>query len=145
MKLFFWILLAGLSFNGCKKTSVRQVNELTASLVGKWELQEEQIGMTPVKNYAPGNGNRLEFTDSTYKKFSKEILTTSGKYTVVSDNTVLEETGLVLTPGEFNNRIIFDKDTIATKIFLNITKDKLILLSGFFPVDGGSRTIYQRM
>lgn len=144
MKIFLFILLAGISGFNCRKGNVDQINELTASLVGNWELLEEQVGMTPVKNYAPGNGNRLEFTRTTYKRFSKGILMMSGNYTIVSDNTVLEETGLVLPDGEFDNRIIFNKDTIATKTFINITKDKLTLLSGFFPVDGGSRIIYQR-
>lgn len=144
MKFFIWLLLMGLSFSGCKKANVDHINEFPASLVGKWELREVRAGMTPVKNYAPGNGTRLEFTRSTYKRFSKGILTMSGNYTVVFDNTVMDEVGLVLTPGEFDNRIIFDEDDTALKIFMNITKDKLTLLSGYFPVDGGSTIIYER-
>ena len=145
MKIFIWILIAGLSCFSCKRTNVAQTNESLGSLVGKWELKEGQAGMTPVENYAPGNGNRLEFTGSTYKRFSNGILTMSGNYSIISDNTVTAEVGLVLTPGEFVNRIIFNEDTTATKIFLNISKDTLTLLSGYFPLDGGSKIIYQRM
>ncbi len=144
MKIFVWILLAGLSCFNCKKANDDHINESPGFLVGKWELHEVHAGMTPGKNYAPGNGTRLEFTSTTYKRFSKGILTMSGNYTVVFDNTVMYEVGLVLTHGEFDNRIIFDADTTAPKTFINISNNKLTLLSGFFPLDGGSSIIYQR-
>ena len=134
----------GSNFLGCKTATIDHLSGSAATLLGKWELREVQAGMTPVKNYAPGNGNSVEFTKTTYKRFSDGILTKSGNYTVVLDNTVMDEVGLVLTPGEFDHRIVFDEDTRAAKIFVHITKDKLTLLSGFLPVEGGTKTVYDR-
>ena len=142
--MFICLIVTSLTFYTCQKNNIDQEINYPDALVGEWELQEVQAGMTPVINYEPGNGNRLEFKNKTYKKFSEGILTSSGNYTVVLDTSALEEIGLVLTPGEFENRIIFDRDTASSKIFLNISNDQLTLLSGYFPLDAGSKIVYIR-
>ena len=132
----------GLVFFGCKKADTNSKGD--SSLIGNWELKTVQAGMTVEINYPPGIGNSLEFTGSTYKRYAQGILTMSGDYTIVPDNSAMNEVGLAITPGDFENRIIFDEDTTAPKIFFNISNGRLILLSGFFPLDGGTTTVYTR-
>ena len=142
MKYCSWILLLGLIFFGCKKTDTNSKGD--SSLVGKWELTTVQAGLTGEIKYPPGSGNSLEFAGSTYKRYVQGILTMSGNYTIVPDNNAMNEVGLAIAPGDFENRIIFNEDMTAPKIFFNISNRKLVLLSGFFPLDGGTMTVYTR-
>ena len=143
MKIVLCVLWVAMCCLSCQKANENKKNPVTF-LEGKWELRKVQAGMSPEVNFKPGNGTRLEFKDSTYKRFEKGILSMTGHYSLVADNTAMQETGLVLTPGEFDKRVIFDKDDTSSKIFLNISGEELTLLSGFFPVDGGTKTIYSR-
>ena len=55
------------------------------------------------------------------------------------------EVGLVVPSGQFTNRIIFDGDFVSRKTFIEVSNNKLTLLSGFFPPDGGSNVLYERI
>ena len=145
MKYFavIFCFTAVICFNGCKKNNAVRNTSNTTSIKGAWEL-ESAYGGTPLVNYPSGNGNDYEFTDSSYKKYTKGNLIKSGYYAIVADTSVREAVGLLITPGQFTNRIIFDNDTLSNKIFIEISNDKLTFLSGPFPVDGGSSITYKR-
>jgi len=117
----------------------------SSSIVGTWELRKAQNGMIPTIDYSPGNGNTLVFSGSVYEKYVNGNLVKSGSYTVVSDNSVEASVGLVITPGQFTKRIIFDNDPSSPKTFIEVSNDNLTLLSGYFPLDGGCNMSYQRI
>lgn len=110
---------------------------------GSWEMREQVSSMRTT--YPAGNGNRLLFADETYQKFEKGALVQSGQYKIIPDSTASREVGLELNPGEFTWVIIFDNDTSSPKTFFQITGNKLILLSGFFPSDAGVQTTYEKV
>jgi hypothetical protein len=128
-------------FNSCKKDTAEKNNTNAAAITGTWEL-ESMYGDVPVINYPPGNGNIITFTDLTYSKYANGGLIKSGHYTIVQDTSVMEATGILIAPGQYTNRIIFDND--PRKIFIEILNNKLTFLSGFFPTDGGSSMTYRR-
>lgn len=139
-----------LLFFGCVLLAVvvactRKVNTETSSLVGTWELREEQSGMIPTRQHAEGNGDRYRFTASTYERYRNGALEKSGTYRIEADSTVQNEVGLQLPAGEFTQRIIFEDEPSAPKTFFQRNGDKLVLLSGYFPTDGGSRYTYQKV
>jgi hypothetical protein len=129
---------------GCNKKTHPGTEGSTAQLVGTWELREAQSGMIPNMQHAPGNGNRYQFTETAYEQYTNGDRVKSGAYQVVTDTTVQKEVGLELPAGQFTHRIIFDNDPSATKIFFQISAGKLLLLSGYFPTDGGSRLTYEK-
>jgi hypothetical protein len=116
----------------------------TTDIVGSWELREEQNGMIPARTHAQGNGNIYKFSATSYERFSNGGIVKRGEYAVVGDSTAGEELGLAIPAGQFTNRIIFDNDSTSAKIFFAITNDSLTFLSGYFPTDGGSKSIYIR-
>ncbi|MCW3107311.1 MAG: hypothetical protein JWQ09_1817 [Segetibacter sp.] len=124
--------------NSCKKEN----SEISTSIVGNWELVKVQAGRTI--DYPTGNGNILKFTNSNYQAFANGQLTKSGTYTIINDPTVEQEVCLVLPEDEYRNRIIYDGDNNAPKVFIQISNDTLSLLSGCFAVDAGSNTEYVR-
>ncbi len=140
------ICLAGITvfFDSCKRSEVRKETANSTSILGDWELKQAQHGMTPTKDFAPGNGNILKFSDSGYEKYTNGNLVKKGVYNILNDSSVMVEVGLVVPPGEFTNRIIFDNDFNSPKTFIQVSTDSLIFLSGFFPVDGGSRELYEK-
>lgn len=135
-KSAFLILIVALLIAGCQKKSIQ-----SKSLSGTWELRELQAGMTPTITYTGGDGNRLIFSASTYKKFKDNVEVSSGKYSVIKDNSVKETVGLVVPEGQFRQRINFENGPSA---FFQVSGNKLTLLSGFFPTDGGSRAVYEK-
>jgi len=110
---------------------------------GSWEMREQVSSMRTT--YSAGNGNRLQFADATYQKFEAGTLVQSGQYKIIADSTASREVGLELNRGEFTHRVIFDNDTSSPKTFFQITGNKLILLSGFFPSDTGVQTTYEKV
>ena len=143
MKNILFLVLSGIFFIACKKASVDQGSSCDLSIVGIWELRQAQNGMTPLINYSSGNGNILQFTDSTYKRYKDGNLTITGHYIIIRDTSVTTETGLAISPGQFIYRIIFDGDVTSHKTFFEISNNSLTFLSGFFPIDGGSSVVYQ--
>ena len=142
MKYSIVICLATITLflNGCKKDPAGSV-----SIAGTWELRQAQNGMIPTIDYAPGNGNMLIFSGSGYDKYESGNLVKSGHYKVVEDGSAEAEVGLVVPSGQFTNRIIFDNDFTSPKVFLEVSNNKLTLLSGYFPLDGGSSQSYERI
>ena len=110
---------------------------------GSWEMREQVSSMRTT--YPAGNGNRLRFADDTYQKFENGSLVQSGQYKIIPDSTARRQVGLELNPGEFTRVIIFDNDTSSPKTFIQITGNKLVLLSGFFPSDAGVQTTYEKV
>lgn len=131
------LLAASTLLPGCKKD-----DRFTSSLQGSWELRKEQSGMTPTINYSAGNGSRLVFSETNYQTFVNGQLSNSGTYSIVQDPSAESEVCLVIPPGQFKNRIIFDSDTTASKIFIQISNDTLTVLKGCFAVDAGSSKQY---
>lgn len=127
-------------FSSCKKHL-----DGSSALIGTWELRHAQNGMIPTIDYPQNNGNMLVFSESGYEEYTNGNLVKSGSYTVVRDNSVEASVGLVITPGQFTNRIIFDNDLVSPKTFFEVSNDKLTLLSGYFPLDGGSHLLYERI
>jgi len=125
---------------GCKKDNGQ--SSVDSDLIGSWELRKSEGSIT--KNFSPGNGSIYQFTDTAYSTFSNKVLIKKGHYTVIEDTTASSQVGLVISPGQYTNRIIFDNDTLSNKIFFQISANKLSLLSGFFPLDGGSIETYEK-
>jgi hypothetical protein len=148
MKCFIVTICLGVILQflvSCKK-DVSTVNVANAtSIVGTWELRQAQNGMIPTTAYAPGNGNLFKFSDSTYEKYTNGNLITNGYYVLIKDTSAEAEVGLVIPPGQFTNRIIFDGDFTSRKTFIEVSNNKLTFLSGYFPLDGGSNSLYERI
>ena len=126
-------------FSSCKKDN----SNISSSISGTWELR--QISGMLTTNYPAGNGNILKFTETGYEMYSEGQLTKNGKYAVVQDASVSENTCLVFNAGEFINRIIYDNETNAAKEFFQISNNKLTLVSGCFAIDGGAFREYERI
>ena len=138
---FFTVLvcLAGIGFlAGCGKD--KRIGSST--LTGTWELRRTQS--MALTDYPAGNGNTYKFTSTTYEKYSNGTLVKTGSYFVVKDFAVSQSIGLVVPAGQYNNRIIFDNDFISAKTFFEIEDNKLTMVSGFFPTDGGVWRIYEK-
>jgi hypothetical protein len=127
-------------FGSCKKDRTMSI-----SIIGTWELRQAQNGMIPTIDYSPGNGNILIFSESGYEKYTNGNLIKSGHYTLVRDVSAEAVVGLVIPSGQFTNRIIFDTDFASSKTFIEVSNNRLTLLSGFFPLDSGSNTSYERI
>ena len=127
----------------CRKDDIKNNNPILKSLVGSWELKKEQLGMLPV-NYPSGNGNILKFTETGFQFFTNGQLVKSGQYIIVGDNSVTTEVCLVIPTDQYRNRIIYDNNYFDTKIFLQVSENKLTFLSGCFAVDGGHYKEYLR-
>lgn len=128
---------------GCTKDTV---SEKPTSIVGKWELKQT-MGNTGTVDYPSGNGFFLEFTGSAYSTtnlFVPGNHPDEGDYQIIADTSVNNSTGIVVPSGQFSNRIILNKDTVSEKIFYQISSNKLIILSGYFPLDGGVQLTYEK-
>jgi hypothetical protein len=111
---------------------------------GSWELSSAQSSMIPTITYPAGNGNLLKFTSSGYQAYTNGQLTKSGSYILVPDGSAEASTGLNITSGQFTNRLVYDGNTSGNKVFIQISGDNLTLISGYFPLDGGSNMKYAR-
>ena len=67
----------------------------------------------------------------------------SGEFEIVADATVVESTCLNIAAGTFIQRIDLKNASYPQKIFLELSGNKLTLLSGCFALDGGSRREYK--
>ncbi|ULQ55828.1 hypothetical protein KJS94_14355 [Flavihumibacter rivuli] len=114
------------------------------AIQGKWELRLQQGGSGFPVNYAPGNGNYLQFSGWRFERISNGAVVQSGHYWLVKDNTAAETLGLRIQDGQFNHRIVFGAGGQG-KTFIDVRDNRLNLLSGFFPLDGGGMTVYERV
>ena len=125
----------------CKKDGR---NKLTPyDLKGEWEL-EQASGDMPTKNFAPGSGNLAKFTNTSFEFYKDGSLVKSGKYTIVTDKTVVQNVCQTIEPGKFTSRIVYDNDYNSQKVFIDIIDGKLNVISGCFATDGGFLLIYGR-
>lgn len=142
---------------GCTKNQTTSLEAKTKEklnnstlLLGKWELKQ-MVAQVGTVTYPSGNSSFLEFTVSTYSTtnsdysiFVRGSHPKNGHYQIVADPSVNSSTGLVIPSGQFSNRIILNGDTSGDKIFYQITNNKLVILSGYFPLDGGVQLTYGR-
>ncbi|MDP4264165.1 MAG: hypothetical protein Q8941_16675 [Bacteroidota bacterium] len=75
MKPIYYLLL--LVLIGCKK-------ELTLQdqIIGRWELRTRFGGFGTTTSYPAGNGNIIEFTNTTYLRYNNGQLNESSSYTL---------------------------------------------------------------
>lgn len=132
---------------GCKKASSISSG---ASIVGNWELRQIYANVGTI-NYPAGNNSIFKFSDSAYftTDTSQSIIVRgnhqkTGTYKIIADNSAGVSTGMEILSGQFTSRLILDNDTSSDKIFIQIANNKLIFLSGSFPVDGGVKLTYQK-
>jgi|SRR5687768_13276229 len=144
-RVLLLIFLGGLTLvqPACRKDNTDNNNLTLTSIIGSWELNKEQLGMLPV-SYSPGNGNILKFTDSEFQIFANGQLVKSGQYRITKDSTVTTEVCLVIPIDQFRNRIIYDNNFFATKIFVQVSENMLTFLSGCFAYDAGNYKEYLR-
>lgn len=133
MKYIF--IVACIFLAACNKSG----NEL-GSISGDWELRMVRSDM-PTTLYPAGNNNLIVFTANTYSRWAGGVLLKKGTYTIVPDNTF---NALVVQPGEYTHRIIYDGNDTTQKIFVQVSGDKLDFVSGQFATDGGLQEEYQR-
>lgn len=140
--LLLLIGLVTLCTMACKKNT----NTYTppATLTGTWELF--RLEGNYIRYFSPNTGNLLKLnTDSTYQLFSANTLTKSGTYSLAyNDTTAPYTTGILIPAGKFTTRIIYDGDTAALKVYLDITGNNLTFVSGPFQFDGGSFLYYTK-
>ena len=127
----------------CRKDNINNNNLTLTSIIGSWELNREQLGMLPV-SYPSGNGNILKFTDSEFQIFINGQLVKSGQYRIVRDSSVATETCLVIPTDQYRDRIIYKNNYFDTKIFVQVSENKLTFLSGCFAYDAGNYKEYLR-
>jgi hypothetical protein len=126
----------------CKKNASKDGDETT--IIGIWELRQTSAAMVPgAVNYAAGNGNRLEFTATTYKIYTNGQLTKSGNYNIVSDSTVQKSVCLVFPAGQFTSRIVYDGDN-SRKEFIEPDGNKLTFVEGCYALDAGHQSLYEK-
>ncbi len=125
---FFW--------GSCKKD-----NTNTSVIQGDWELRSSQVSITPVKTFDPGNGNKLVFTENTYKAYTNGQLTKSGQYLLVRDTFA----PCSVQEAQVGTRIVYDNDYSGTGVFVTLSGSKLTFYSGCFAVDGGSTQVYEKL
>lgn len=148
MKYFIVAVCLGaisLFWGSCKKDVSTKAVISATSIAGTWELRQAQNGMIPTVTYTAGNGNTFKFSDSTYEKCTSGSLIAGGHYMLTRDTSVETEVGLLIPSGQFTNRIIFDSDFTSRKTFIDVSNNKLSFLSGYFPLDGGSNILYERI
>lgn len=130
--------LSLLFFTGCKKDSITA----ETSIQGLWELRQAS-GMLTI-NYAPGNGNTINFSGNQYQIATNGQITESGRFEIEKDLTAANETCLVIAEGQYNNRIILSNSISSSKKFIQVSGNKLNILAGCFALDAGSNMEYAR-
>jgi hypothetical protein len=126
----------------CTKQIAEQNNN---PLDGIWELSEKTESLAGTQNYPAGNGNKLVFHENKYQLYVNNVVIEESTYTILDDTSVAVVTGLAIPAGEFTKRIEFNAVSSPSKIFFHTTGEKLILLSGHFPTDGGRKKMYKRI
>jgi len=123
---------------GCKKYS----EESNTSIQGTWELR--MVSGSFQINYPTGNGRTLSFSGDRYEMRENGQITRSGQYEIISDNTASSSTCLNIPSNQYSQRIVYDNNTTATKVFFELSGNKLTTVSGCFALDAGSLSEYER-
>lgn len=115
-------------------------------ITGTWELRHISSAMNPeIGNFNPGNGNILKFGISEYEKYDAGQLVKKGEYAIVPDPTVESSVCLLFPVGQFTNRIVYDNGNAAQKQFIEIDKNRLVIVSGCYSIDAGYRVEYEKI
>lgn len=115
---------------GCKKEDL-----INKSASGTWELRQIGGGISgKITSYNPGNGSIVKFTDDTYQVFSDKKLVRSGSYKIVKEKSILSQ--------QEGNRIIYDGDMNAGRVFISIDHNMLYLSSDVYDGEG---SIYEKI
>jgi hypothetical protein len=136
-------LIAMLAVTACKKDH-KDDDAGSNSLIGYWELVETSSSWMPATTYPPESGNWISFTGTTYSIARSGQPVQSGTYTVQSDATVNESVCLQMPGGTFTNRIIYDSNYNATKVFFYIDNGMLTIVSGCYALDAGTKAVYRK-
>jgi len=123
----------------CKKETVKTKEDLEAV----WELRKIS-GSWLTQTYQPGSGNDISFAGAVYQIRENGQVVESGEFEIVNDATAGESTCLNIESGKYTQRIDFNNARYPQKIFLELSGNKLTLLSGCFALDAGSRREYER-
>jgi hypothetical protein len=86
----------------------------------------------------------LKFDNGHYERYENGVLTKSGKFEIVSDNTVNQSVCLEMPNGQFTSRIIYDNDAAIEKVFIQVSNNTLTFISGCYALDGGHSSEYER-
>lgn len=126
-------------------TTDPKVTNTAAAIVGTWELSKTTGAMNPQPSlYPAGNGNLLKFTASGYEMYQNGVLVKTGTYAIIKDLTVSESVCLVFDAGRFTDRIVYDGDYNAQKVFLEMTNKKINFISGCYAYDAGHTMEYTK-
>ena len=123
----------------CKK----ETEKTKEGIEGVWELRKIS-GSWATQTYQPGSGNDISFTGIHYEIKENGQLVKSGEFEIIADATAGESTCLDIEAGKYTQRIDFKNARYPQKVFLELSGNKLTLLSGNFAVDGGSRREYEK-
>ena len=123
-------------------TACRKKENDSSSIMGTWELTK--ISGQIIIDYPPGNGTKWKFTGSNYEFYRNDTLEKSGTYALISDNTVSESVCLVIPAGQYSERIVYDNRSDSTKVFIQVSGNKLSMIAGCYAYDGGSTQEYIR-
>ena len=123
----------------CKKETVKTKE----GIQGVWELRKIS-GSWATQTYQPGSGNDISFTGTLYQMRENGQVVENGEFEIVTDATAAESTCLNIEVRQYKQRIDFKNARYPQKVFLELSGNKLTLLSGCFALDGGSRREYER-
>ncbi|HRH59226.1 MAG TPA: hypothetical protein PL045_01585 [Chitinophagaceae bacterium] len=139
--IFILTVFCSSIITACSKDSARETD---AAITGTWELRQVSDSIQPI-DYPAGNGNLLKFTNTVYEIYINGLLTKSGEYKIISDNTVRESVCLEIADGQYTERIIYDNDTSAVKQFIEISGNTLSFIAGCYANDGGHSEKYEKL
>ncbi|MDB5210534.1 MAG: hypothetical protein JWQ30_1361, partial [Sediminibacterium sp.] len=118
------------------------ITPVSATINGTWELRSTYLSWVGLANYAPGNGTRFIFNNGEYEFFDKGQFVRKGIYTIQGDTTVVQNVCLVIKPGAYPNRIIYDSGFTKSKSFFELKDGQLSFISGCYAVDAGHSETY---
>ena len=126
-------------FPGCKKYN----SETNNSIQGVWELR--LVSGSFQINYPSSNGRTLTFNGDNYEVRENSSITHSGQFQIIPDNTAANSTCLNIAADQYTNRIVYDNNINAAKVFFELSGHKLTMVSGCFALDAGSLSEYARI
>ncbi len=131
-------------FTGCNKKGHGDYCEPNSKgIEGLWELRKTSSML--VSDYPPGNGRTIKFTGNKFEKRENGQVIQSGEFAIINDATAGESTCMNIAAGQFTSRIIYDNNINGQKVFIELTGDQLVFMSGCFAVDAGVALTYVRL
>jgi hypothetical protein len=138
MKRILIIASACIIITACRKEN----RSSSSSIAGTWELTKSSGQI--IIDYPPGNGTKWKFTGNTYEFYKDDTLAKSGNFELIKDNSVSESVCLVIPAGQYSNRIVYDNRSDSVKVFIQVSGNKLSMISGCYAYDAGSTQDYIR-